>query len=337
MKTWHYVISELCNMNCTYCNVDVHNNTRLDIEHYKEFIKNISKEEEEDFIFHIFGGEAFLQLDMVEFIVNDLKDNFNCKEISITTNGTIFNQRIKKLFDVKKFKCTISYDGTEQVNNRGDHKLYIDELKEAGSVKAHMMLVGSNFKAGENFLVKNHILIESMGLIPDMTLVRDIDTFNDFQVGMFLTQYRGYCALIIDKINLDSYDTFNELPGLIKQYLSAILDYGIMKHSKENCSAGIDYHAIEPNGTVSPCERFSREVEGRDLLEEFNNLEDKTMMNECKTCSISDVCHKGCIYENIKNKGVILSLCAIYKGIVEELQMLVLRTNNKVIDLYLKG
>jgi len=122
MKTWHYVISEKCNLKCLYCNVDVNNNLRLDERAFDIFYKKILSSNER-YILSLFGGEPFLQLDIIEYIISRIKDDVNLISIPITTNGTIYNEQVKRILKCNKIKCTISYDGILQEYNRGTTKL----------------------------------------------------------------------------------------------------------------------------------------------------------------------------------------------------------------------
>jgi sulfatase maturation enzyme AslB (radical SAM superfamily) len=36
-------------------------------------------------------------------------------------------------------------------------------------------------------------------------------------------------------------------------------------------------------------------------------------MSECQTCEVKNYCEKGCLFEQIKNKGPIKELCDVYK------------------------
>ena len=327
MRTWHYIISEHCNMKCTYCDVDVDNLTKLSNEKFDEFYSNIPREQ---FIFDIFGGEPFLQINEVQHIVNTLSDDKLCTRINITTNGTLtVDKAIGEIVSNPKVNTTVSFDGLSQRINRGKQKLYLNDLIEVGVIKAHTMLIGSQFEDTGNYLIDNHIYIEEAGLIPNMTLVRDVGTWTDVQSQNFLRQFKEYIQFMIPKINNDE-----PVPGLIQTYLNAILEFKIKGNAKTDCRCGTDYNAILPTGDMVPCERFARDQETFDKFKD-NDLR-SFIMNECNTCEIRDVCHKGCIYEQLKNNAPISELCAIYKGIVVELKVLLQSTNHKLLKQFTK-
>jgi radical SAM protein with 4Fe4S-binding SPASM domain len=171
---------------------------------------------------------------------------------------------------------------------------------------AHCMITGPDIYDG--YLIDNHMHISRLGLIPDFALVRDIDTWDITQADIFINDYRMYVDFIKDVLK----DTdFKNFPGLIKYSLNNILSYHILDEPARTC--GIDtgnYTSILPDGTVSSCERFSRN-------KQTFNKEHLKYLDECNSCDIRNYCNKGCIYEQIQNKGCIDELCLIYKGMYQ--------------------
>ena len=332
MRKYHYIISEQCNMKCSYCNVDVDNLTKLSNVQFDNFYQTINQQEEYDF--DIFGGEPFLQIKEVQHIINILDKDSRCRRINISTNGTVMNNSVKKLSKCSKLYITISYDGINQIQNRGNQTIHIYDFIELGVTHGHSMLVGEMFNTcSNNYLIDNHKHIEKFGITPDLTLVRDVGTWNTEQSNNFLAQFGEYVKFIIPKINNDEYN-FKTLPGLIRTYINAIFEYSIKNNAKTDCRCGDTYTSILPSGEIIPCERFKR---NNDVYDIFKNKELKDdVMSACNTCEIRDVCHKGCIYEQLLNNGVIPELCAIYKGIVKELKFLLQETNHKLIKQFIK-
>lgn len=328
MKTWHYIISEKCNMNCTYCNVDVDNNIRLDKEFFLEFKKNIGTE---PYIFSIFGGEPFLQLDIIKFIISELQNDSNLVKIIITSNCTIFNNDVIDIINHPKTRVTVSYDGLKQISHRGDNKLYIKDYIEYGASSGHCMITGKDFDTLDiNYIVNLHLSIQEVGLTPDITIVRDIGSWDSKQVKHFKIAFDTYINYIIYN-KLDNISTFSELPGLIKNYLNSILEFHIKKNVQKDCGLGKSYFAVLPNQKILPCERFDRDNE---TLSKLSNRD--IILNECNICDIRNYCHKGCIYEQLKNNAVIPELCEIYKFIFAKLKLMIHDTGHKLLKLYTK-
>lgn len=298
---YHYIISEQCNMNCSYCNVDVNSKINLSANFFTVLLKEIV-EKDKPFIFDIFGGEVFLNIDIVQYIVSCLEQEDLCLNINITTNATIFNEHVKHIIMNKKVNCTISYDGLKQLEHRGKNKLFIKEFVLAGSNVAHCMLIGKDFDE-PGFLIKNHLHMTEYKLNPDMTLVRDIGSWNRLQAKMFIEDYQQY-------VNFLKYDLqlleFVDFPGLIKNQLNSILNYHFTDKVQATC--GVDnneYMSILSTGEKTSCERFHKSGEDLKKYDEIRKI--------CDGCEIAHICNKGCIHEQIKNGKPIEELCYIYK------------------------
>lgn len=323
MKYWHYVVSELCNMKCTYCNVDVDNKLRLDTDFFDKFY-NENLYNNEPFVFSIFGGEVFLQVDIVEYIINKIEKLPNLIQIVITTNGTIYNDNVKRITQHPKVKVTISYDGIYQKKHRGNHKLYIQNLINDGATHGHCMITGNDLQ--DNILILQHEALVAVGLVPDITLVRDIGSWNYGEMLAFKFEFDKYLKFLGD---FKQYKSFNEIPGLIKTYLNPILEYYMKKNIQKDCGVGDNYWAITPQKKIVACERFERD----DNVLLTNKY---IITNVCDNCDISKFCHRGCTYEQIKNNAPIEELCEIYKHINKELIKLIKSTKYTLLTLFEK-
>jgi radical SAM protein with 4Fe4S-binding SPASM domain len=286
----------------------------------------------DNYQFDIFGGEPFLTLDEIEYIIDIISHDDKCKVIGITTNGTVFNERVAKILANSKVICQLSHDGVNQEKNRGKNNIYIKELIKYGVKIGHSMLIGNDFNNRDiNPIITNHLYLENLGLSPDLTIVRDIGCWNILQVENFKLHYMQYIDCLIIDINNDKYKTFRELPLLLKKYLAGLLEAVVNKNLKTDCGCGTRYLTVTPDKQISPCERFLRDDTTIHKLE--NKLD---VLSACNTCSIRDYCDRGCIYEQLKNNGPIVELCDIYKIIFIEIQRLIKFTGIKTIELFKK-
>lgn len=331
-KTWHYIISEKCNFKCTYCNVDVNNPTKLSNEDFDNFYKENIELIDEEYQFDIFGGEPFLTIDEIEYIIKYLEIDNNCRVIGITTNGSIYNDRVAKIVSHPKVICTVSHDGINQERNRGTSHIFVDELKAAGAKLGHSMLIGDDFNSiNYNPIMANHKELSRIGLLPDLTLVRDIGCWNKDQVEIFKYHYKSYINYIISLIKNNTYNEFIEIPLLVRKYLAALLESVINSNNKTDCGCGTNYITVTPDKRLSPCERFLRDDS---TINKMNNKWE--VLDKCLKCDIYNYCDKGCIYEQLKNEGPIQELCDIYHIIFIEIQRLISSTEKKTIQLFKK-
>jgi len=129
LNTITFIITENCNLKCSYCN-QIHSKNNLNLDFVKNFFNEIKlKELNKPITFEIFGGEPFLEFNKIKELINIISSELpgpkrNLIEIKINTNGLIWRKEIPYFFKdllEKNFnrKLIISYDGLWQ-NLRGD-------------------------------------------------------------------------------------------------------------------------------------------------------------------------------------------------------------------------
>ena len=324
IETIQYVISEKCNMNCTYCNVDKKTEKYLD---YSDFL--IFKKEHLDkcsnYRLDIFGGEALIFADTILKIVRLLEDDDNCHSILIPTNGSIYNNTVKEIINSKLVtNMVISHDGIFQEKNRADYKLY---FKELNCKRVHLMIIGDNFNNNTNLFIEQDKFFRKDNIKVDMMFVRDKNTFSFNQAELFVKQFNEY--LIYLKPYFKEWKVLSDIPGMIRQYIVQFLSFAIYEHKFDGCSAGKELVSYT-NKELLSCTRFSRTNDNYKIYEYDNYL------SECNTCDIRDYCGTGCKYEVIQNNGIIPELCVIYKGIFKVLKQILIEDKH-LLNLYLKG
>lgn len=355
MKTHHYVQSERCNLKCTYCNVDTLNKHKHTYDDFLGYYNTHIKPNDEHYNFDIFGGEPFMILDedIILQMVELLEQDDNCKAIRITTNGTYFSELVLQIICKPKVEITISFDGMFQENNRKgyygrqfDTTVRLISFLKANKryFKIHSMVVGSMFDIEARleeqydfntmqifYEEKNNLLINQYNFTQkllnvkekdckiDFEIVRDIGIWKPIQSIRFLTAYKRYIEFLDEKINKNIFKTFDDIDGLYSSYMSALIERSNNKqYTRPTCGVDTGKHTSFFKNEVIPCERFTRHPQA------LINLGDEEFMSEllsdCYNCNIFHLCNKGCIYEQIVNKQVIVELCDIYKGMFKIVQ-----------------
>lgn len=138
-------LTEKCNMNCKYCYENTNRDTKglrreLDLKTADKIISFIICNDCERVVFH--GGEPLLNFNILEYITHELVSVCPDVRLSLTTNGTIWDERIENYF--KKYKrnyqygLSVSLDGDEYVHNlnrifcdkKGTFTTVINTIKE---------------------------------------------------------------------------------------------------------------------------------------------------------------------------------------------------------------
>ncbi|WP_408098555.1 radical SAM protein [Peredibacter sp. HCB2-198] len=311
-------LSEQCNLNCTYCNVDKLSKKRIDPELFlQQYRKKKSEYPNERFQIDFFGGEPLLQWDLVQRITEEIKKDGN--QLFMPTNGLLLNEERVDYLVKNNFRVSLSFDGLWQDLNRPQHnstgslKHYIEKrdlFKKIPDLECHTMVSRGNYN-----LLENHLFItELLGINPDLTLVRDVGIWDQEAVQKFNI---GFSELVNWYIaNADSV----EVPGLIHHYLYHIILYTSKRVRVDFCGAGDHYFSFSENKLI-PCNRF------KDDNSMIAKIPEYKLMKECESCDVKNYCKKGCLFENIKNEGPIVELCDIYKHIYSELIRMVKELN----------
>jgi uncharacterized protein len=304
MKLYTVVLSEKCNLNCSYCGVDKWSKKSIDPDLcVQEFWNLREKYPDEKIQVDFFGGEPLLHLDLVKKIIEKIKNDKNIK-FFMPTNALLLNENIVEYLNENNVEVKISFDGLWQdknrlqLNGKGTLNKFLEKrelFKKIPDVTCHTMIDKGCYN-----LLENHLWIkENFGFNPHLTLVRDLGTWNNNRVEKLKEG-------ITEIFDWYTNNTHEEIPFFIVYYLRHFLNYSIKKYEKEYCGAGTDILMFDENKVI-PCTRFKREPE---LIQEIPNY---IKMNVCQTCEVKNYCEKGCLFEQIKNKGPIEELCDIYK------------------------
>jgi uncharacterized protein len=305
MKTLLAVLSEKCNLNCSYCGVDKWSKKRIDADLYLEEFKKLREQfPTEKIKIDFFGGEPLLQMDLIEYIIDNIKDD-NIKYF-MPTNALLLTDEIVNFLNEKNIEISISFDGLWQdknrlqLNGKGTLDRFLEKkhlFKKLNNVKCHTMISRGCYN-----LLENHLFIKNeFGFNSEFTLVRDVGLWNKSSIEKLKMGIKEL---------FDWYEnnTNEEMPFLILFYLRHFLEYHDKGHITQFCGAGKDIFMFSDNKVV-PCTRFKDSPEMIEKIPKFINME------KCQSCEVKYYCRKGCLFEQIKNQGPIEELCVAYKYI----------------------
>lgn len=311
MKTLLVVLSEKCNLNCSYCNVDKWSKDHIDPKLYlEEFRKMREQFPDETIKIDFFGGEPLLQIDLIQEILDGIRDDGNTK-LFMPTNGLLLTEDIAKWLIDENIEVSISFDGLWQdrnrlqLNGKGTLERFYEKrnlFHSLPDVTCHTMVDKGCYN-----LLENHLFIrDNFGFNPQLTLVRDVGTWSTAGV---------------EKLKIGITEIFDwyiqnpeeDMPYFIAFYLRHFLNYHSKGVTINNCGAGTDMFMFSENKVV-PCTRFKDSPEMIAVIPKY------AQMPECQSCEVKNYCQKGCLFEQIKNQGPIVELCDIYKYVYREVK-----------------
>lgn len=314
MKTFTIVLSEGCNLDCTYCGVDKRSTRTIDADKcLTELRAFYDQHPTDDIEVGFFGGEPLMQMPLVRRLVDGMADMERVKKV-MPTNGLLLTQPIVDYLSEQNFRVSVSFDGLWQDKNRlqltgktTSRRILdkVDLIKQLPDLRIHSMITRGCYN-----LLENHLYVTNeFGVNPELTLVRDVGTWTTHSVNRLTVGIKELFDWYIANASTVV------MPAFIMYYLRHFLNFHARHHVKKNCGAGISTQFFD-NDKVIPCTRFSKSPELLDKIEDFYE------MVECTTCPVRNYCEKGCLIEQIRNERPIAELCTIYKFIYNEISIM---------------
>ena len=124
-------LTQACNLACTYCYEHHKSNRKMNFAVAKEIIdKQFQDSSVDEYEFDLFGGEPFLEFDLIRQITEYICKNKGKKKCIIfaTTNGTLVHGIIQEWLKEHSncFVCGLSLDGTRNMHNANRSNSYDD-------------------------------------------------------------------------------------------------------------------------------------------------------------------------------------------------------------------
>ena len=116
-------LTQQCNLACSYCYEHHKTQSAMDFSTAKSIIDQelLNTPDGESLEFDLFGGEPFLEFELIKAITEYIcqnKGEKNCR-VFATTNGTLVHGEIQEWLIQHKqcFICGLSLDGTREMHN----------------------------------------------------------------------------------------------------------------------------------------------------------------------------------------------------------------------------
>jgi uncharacterized protein len=314
-------IASSCNLNCPYCFAQTDGGfhfgdfTTESIDNIIPFIMEHTPDKEKPITIIFFGGEPLLKFDIMEYTVKFVREKYPEKNVafSVTTNGTILNDKIIKFLKENRVLILLSLDGPEDEYNV------------------------RNFKNGENstsVVSKNIEKFKQNGIPIEIRatmvsnhprIVEAFDFFEKIQVQFFvvfayISENKNHNYAIYDTQNLSSIEKqlYNLLIYYVRKleahqpiynkWFMRILDntFRYRTRNLNPCGAGYDFFTIIADGTIFSCAHLMNDKQ-YSIGDIYNGIKNKSAyiplsvdtLEECKDCPIKYLCKGGCFSRKI--------------------------------------
>ena len=347
-----FMLTDDCNFRCNYCFEQHKNSTYMtkeiaktfidkmfDFKDYKDYWNYYFNENDElDYIgFKFFGGEPFLNVDVMEFIISyftfkcneDLSkyskrlENFRC---DIVTNGSLLNTiKSQEFLDkyIDKLDVHITFEGVQAYHDscrffkgtkKGTYQTVLENIKwytkrYNRKIQSKVTITPLNV----SYLYEAFCSLRELGEEQIyMEFQDDTDLWNSKHVEIADSQYK----LIVNDLLKHPNTIFVPFFIYDTPSIKSILFKG--------CAIGRNYITLEANGDFYPCYRFSNitvdeEISSKYLIGNYKDgifkkskstldeiwkwtPEKKYVDNDCKMCLLPTHCND-CAASNLQFNG----------------------------------
>ena len=316
------LVTENCNLNCVYCYEHQKNSRIMSFDTAKTLLdKHLpAMRDKKTVIIEVFGGEAFINFDLIKELDDYIVDKYPDFNIiyETTTNGTLVHGEIQEWLskNSKKFAISLSLDGTKSMHDK--NRIYLDGKGTFDNIDIDFFRKtwpGCPAKMTVSqetlpFLADGIKYIDSLGFKCDTTMSVGVDWDAETNIPI----------LIRELGKLVEYYTTNpekQLCTILNMDLRLVLtpidkDYRF-------CGAGIDMVCFDTQGDCYPCQGFAPVSIG-EQSKEYKNFDPTNFLfsdnNPCRDCMFVRLC-SNCYAANLQSTGDIQivdsNLCQLYK------------------------
>lgn len=245
-------LTQDCNFRCKYCHYTmndgtqrVHSKKKMDFDMVKKgilFLRDHSVDSPEVYI-GFYGGEPLLEFDMLQEAVKYAEEMFDGKKINytITTNATLFSEKIIDFFEQYHIRVMISLDGPKEIhdknrvfeNGQGTFDSVINKInlirtkypKFFETISFNMVIDPNNDYEKIDSLFREYPFLKKVDMtatvIDDISIQKNVFS-EDYTSKVVYKEFLAYLHLM-DRISLKKLDPITK--GKINSIRKAMLDF----------------------------------------------------------------------------------------------------------------
>lgn len=326
-RTVTITLTQRCNLACTYCYEHHKSSQKMSWETARQIIDSefgqAVANDVEAFEFDLFGGEPFLEFELVKQITKyicEKKGNVPCT-IFATTNGTLVHGEIQEWLKAHSccFVCGLSLDGTREMHNINRSNSYdsIDlDFFAAQYPKQDVKMTISQETLP--YLAKGVIDMHKKGFIVSCNLAYQIDWSASQNVTILERELHKLIDFYLENPEIEP---------------CSMLEMGISNvvicedQTIRYCGAGKYMCSYDVDGKKYPCQFFmplslgaDRAADGLKVILQDDYLPENELEPQCRDCLISSVC-PNCFGANFASTGNIYrrdeNMCRLTKMMIK--------------------
>lgn len=304
-------IIESCNLKCTYCYENHKSSKKMSFDTARRIIdyEMSTRDKFNGVMFNLFGGEAFLNFELIKQIVNYLEMNYSNSDIKwhcfITTNGTLVHGEIQKFLREHScsISCGLSLDGTKECHNINRSNSFDDIdlpfFAECYKDQYIKMTVSAETLPHLSDCV---IFAHNVGFTVSCNLAYGIDWSNNDNLKILEHELLKLISYYLEHPNITPCSMLNE--PIYKIALSK-------KEARRECGAGQYMRSYDTNGVCYPCQFFMPISIGDEAAKKALDIQwhdevipESQLDSRCKDCILKSCCHI-CYGSNYASTGSI--------------------------------
>lgn len=295
------VLTEKCNLNCVYCYEKNERLNKISFEKVKSFLdKYLNLSNIKLFNIEFFGGEPFLEFDLLKSIYEYVIKNYSNKNICFyaTTNGTLVHENIQKwiIEHSYNFKLGFSFDGPKEIQDKNRSSSF--DLIDLEFFKRKDVCDGIKMTIAPktlDTLADSVIFCHKQGFIIHNNLAFGLDWSDKNNVTILKKELDKLIEFYISNPLIEPCDLLNGRKLIVNKNKGVYRRY---------CGNSKSMRILSANGREYGCQLLTPLSSNLDV--DFIKIEDEIdiflLPEECRSCKIVHMC-PNCYSSNLINNG----------------------------------
>jgi uncharacterized protein len=310
-------VTNKCNLSCTYCFEKGKNDVFMSVEDALKIVDMSYTELEGDkrFMVNIFGGEPFLNWEVIEAVCNHIREQNYKARVGITTNLTILTDHMIDVIEDHEVYLLTSIDGVKEVHDKhrcDSYDVVVNNLQRLIKRKL-FYLIETRMTVSPDTVQHLFTGVQSlfnMGINNICSCLVTDQEWTEEQLNTLKDQTEQVLDFYFNVLN-DVNNKRNLSMKLVDDYLVASLEPNVII-DKNMCAVGTNrWCAISPTGDVYGChqqitdpklgesEKIGNIFEGVDENKVVEVPQAKFDRPECRDCVAISMCKSGCPSQNM--------------------------------------
>lgn len=318
IKMMYLILTNSCNLNCSYCfleNNPYYNEKRshmsediamLAASKYCTYIQNNGIKSP---LIVLYGGEPLINFETIKKVIGYISENVENPQYSLITNGTLLTDEICSFLKKYNVNVGISIDGTKELHDK-NRPFRRDRTGSFDSANAgRLMLKRNNVNYGLSMTLSPQFLKYQDEVINWLSAENETNIF--YNLYHFSQNDEKWLETAEHTVNFitKSYDLFRNSPlaeGRIQRQIDSIIEN---KFLFSDCGAiGCEQFVVMPNGDITICHGDSNT--GKHIVGNIQEIDISSIVNseegtewvkratlfndDCLSCEALFCCGGGC-------------------------------------------